>query len=93
MSFIFPWSYIFWCRNFEPKQNNNMYINMYLFIYWLIDFLIFWSFIYFYFYFFLILGPSADHNGNSNGYYLYMEVSGRQGGEKARILVTPRFQG
>ena len=40
-----------------------------------------------------ISGPDSDHNGDPNGYYLYMEVSSRQGGEKARILVTPRFQG
>ncbi|XP_020605209.1 uncharacterized protein LOC110044027 isoform X4 [Orbicella faveolata] len=38
-------------------------------------------------------GPSKDHNGNVGGFYLYIEVSGRQGGEKARMLVTPRFQG
>lgn len=38
-------------------------------------------------------GPSKDHNGNAGGFYLYIEVSGRQGGEKARMLVTPRFQG
>ncbi|XP_068722638.1 deleted in malignant brain tumors 1 protein-like [Montipora capricornis] len=41
----------------------------------------------------LYTGPSADHNGNSSAYYLYMEVSNRHGSEKARILVTPRFQG
>ncbi|PFX16283.1 Neurotrypsin [Stylophora pistillata] len=41
----------------------------------------------------IFTGPSADHNGNRNGYYLYLEVSNRQGGEKARILVIPRFQG
>ena len=39
------------------------------------------------------LGPSKDHNGNVGGFYLYIEVSQRQGGEKARIVVTPRFQG
>ncbi|XP_067052699.1 deleted in malignant brain tumors 1 protein-like isoform X2 [Acropora muricata] len=38
-------------------------------------------------------GPSSDHNGNPSAYYLYMEVSGRQGGEKAAMLVTPRFNG
>jgi len=41
----------------------------------------------------IVTGPSSDHTGNPNAYYLYMEVSSRQGGEKARILVTPRFQG
>ena len=42
---------------------------------------------------FVIVGPSTDHLGSPYSYYLYMEVSGRQGGEKARILTTPRFQG
>ena len=40
-----------------------------------------------------LLGPSADHNGNAARYYLFMEVSGRLGGEKAKILVDPRFRG
>ena len=39
------------------------------------------------------LGPSKDHNGDVSGFYLYIEVSQRQGGEKARMVVTPRFQG
>ena len=42
---------------------------------------------------FVIVGPSTDHLGSPYSYYLYMEVSGRQRGEKARILTTPRFQG
>ena len=42
---------------------------------------------------FVIVGPSTDHLGSPYSYYLYIEVSGRHGGEKARILTTPRFQG
>lgn len=37
-------------------------------------------------------GPSADHN-KTDRYYLYIEVSGRQGKESARLVINPRFQG
>ncbi|XP_031569217.1 uncharacterized protein LOC116303758 isoform X3 [Actinia tenebrosa] len=37
-------------------------------------------------------GPSQDHNGDASKYYIYINVAGRAA-EKAKIAVTPRFQG